>query len=90
MNAPAPKPSPLTDKCAWAAQEAFQAHSRMETALYAAEYALDEVARVQKALDAARAQLSAAIAEVRKREGALRVMAYAFIEKMTAKGDANG
>lgn len=87
-SGPAPRESPApfssaTEKCAHAAIAALQGVERAERALYAAEYALDEVNRGAKLIDAARAQLTATILELRSTTlPQLNTMASAFIDRM--------
>lgn len=82
VETPAPFSNPLTAKCADATLAAYGVINRAERALYAAEYALDEVNRQQKLLDQARRQLTAAIKELRDAMPVVNGMAHAFMERM--------
>lgn len=83
-GAPAGAPvfSPLTEKCALATKVAFESGDAAERALYAAEYALDEVTRLERQLAAAKKQLSDATKALRGWQRDLGRMNVAFIERM--------
>lgn len=78
------EPSQLTVQCASATITANSATSKALDAVYAAEYALDQVAKVERELAAAREQLSKAILELRAAHGHLNRMAEDYTQRLLA------
>lgn len=85
LREPAPFSNPLTEKIAWAASLAFNGSNACERALYAAEFALDEVNRLAKRADTARDQLTDAIKKLRDYDRLLNNLAHAYIDRLPKK-----